>query len=88
VASGPAVAAPPTSTPDMERNAMSTRILRWTLMLATVLVLCTAPALILGCESKDENKTKTTTTKTTETPEGTKKTTETTEKKTETQQKP
>jgi hypothetical protein len=63
------------------------RSFRWPLTLAMTAALAGFPVLI-GCETKDESKSKTTTTKTTETPEGTKKTTETTEKKTTTEEKP
>jgi ABC-type enterochelin transport system substrate-binding protein len=66
----------------------SQKLFRWSLLLCTTAALAGVPLLLTACEAKDESKSKSTTTKTTETPEGTKKTTETTEKKTETQQKP
>jgi hypothetical protein len=49
-------------------------------------VFFATPLALVGCD-KDTSTSKTTTTKTTQTPDGTKKTTETTEKKVETEHK-
>ncbi|MBS0190392.1 MAG: hypothetical protein U0573_05745 [Phycisphaerales bacterium] len=49
-------------------------------------VCCAGLCALPGCD-KEVSSTKTTTTRTTDTPEGTKKTTETTEKKVETERK-
>ena len=56
----------------------------WSGLLGTAILA--APCALTACD-KDENSSKSTTTKTTVTPDGVKKTTETTEKKVETQPK-
>ena len=60
----------------------TTRLTRWTAALATMTSIVAAPALLAGCD-RTESKTKTTTTKVTDTGDSIKKTTETTERKVE-----
>ena len=61
---------------------MNRKAMRWTMLVATTACFAGGPLMLSGCD-RTESKTKTTTTKVTETPDAVKKTVETTEKKVE-----
>ncbi|MGH7244611.1 MAG: hypothetical protein ACREJD_14460 [Phycisphaerales bacterium] len=65
---------------------MTNSILRKRLTIAALVLFTAAPLALTACD-KDVSTQKSSTTKVTETPEGTKKTTETVEKKVETEKK-